>query len=138
MTQPVFIAGAEVGDGVAIRIRDITVTSIATASGHDSSPEGFCLGDPYVAGRCATCDTVWRSPAQRNPLRHTECAHHWPRSRDCRKPRQSPCKRKQTKPGTLVWQTRNRQPAGPVWLNPETEISAPEIRDAHEISGQLL
>jgi hypothetical protein len=22
------------------------------------------------------------------------------------------------------------QPAGPVWLNPETEISAPEIRDA--------
>jgi formamidase len=59
VTQPVFIAGAEVGDGVAIRIRDITVTSIATASGHDSSPEGFCLGDPYVAGRCPTCDTVW-------------------------------------------------------------------------------
>jgi len=26
--------------------------------------------------------------------------------------------------------TRNRQPVGPVWLNPETEISAPEIRDA--------
>ena len=26
--------------------------------------------------------------------------------------------------------TRNRQPAGPVWLNPETEIRAPEIRDA--------
>jgi len=25
---------------------------------------------------------------------------------------------------------RNWQPAGPVWLNPETEISAPEIRDA--------
>jgi len=59
VTQPVFIAGAEVGDGVAIRIRDITVTSIATASGHDSSPDGFCLGDPYVAGRCPTCDTVW-------------------------------------------------------------------------------
>jgi len=27
-------------------------------------------------------------------------------------------------------ETRNWQPAGPVWLNPETEISAPEIRDA--------
>ena len=27
-------------------------------------------------------------------------------------------------------QTRNWQPAGPVWLNPETEISAPEIRAA--------
>jgi len=26
--------------------------------------------------------------------------------------------------------TRNWQPAGPVWLNPESEISAPEIRDA--------
>ena len=26
--------------------------------------------------------------------------------------------------------TRNWQSAGPVWLNPETEISAPEIRDA--------
>jgi transposase InsO family protein len=26
--------------------------------------------------------------------------------------------------------TRNWQPAGPVWLNPETDISAPEIRDA--------
>ncbi|WP_227287953.1 acetamidase/formamidase family protein [Boseongicola sp. H5] len=59
VTQPVFIEGAEIGDGVAIRIRDITVTSSATASGHDSSPEGFCLGDPYVAARCPTCDTVW-------------------------------------------------------------------------------
>ena len=59
VTRPVFVDGAEIGDGVAIRIRDITVTSIATASGHDSSPEGFCLGDPYVAGRCPVCDTVW-------------------------------------------------------------------------------
>lgn len=59
VTRPVYVNGAEVGDGVAIRIRDITVTSIATASGHDSSPEGFCVGDPYVAARCPTCDTVW-------------------------------------------------------------------------------
>jgi formamidase len=59
VTTPVFVSGAEVGDGIAIRIRDITVTSIATASGHDSSPDGFCLGDPYVAARCPVCDTVW-------------------------------------------------------------------------------
>ncbi len=59
VTQPVFIDGAEPGDGIVIRIRDVTVTSIATASGHDSSPEGFCLGDPYVAARCPTCDVVW-------------------------------------------------------------------------------
>ena len=26
-------------------------------------------------------------------------------------------------------QTRNWQPAGPIWLNPEDESSAPEIRD---------
>ena len=59
VTRPVFVDGAEPGDGIAIRIRDITVTSTATASGHDSSPEGFCLGDPYVAARCPTCDAVW-------------------------------------------------------------------------------
>ena len=59
VTKPVEIKGAMPGDGVAIRIRDITVTSIATASGHDSSPDGFCLGDPYVAARCPVCDTVW-------------------------------------------------------------------------------
>lgn len=59
VTQPVYVNGAEPGDGIAIRIRDITVTSIATASGHDSSPEGFCLGDPYVAARCPHCDVVW-------------------------------------------------------------------------------
>jgi formamidase len=59
VTQPVFVEGAEPGDAVVIRIRDITVTSIATASGHDSSPAGYCLGDPYVAARCPTCDAVW-------------------------------------------------------------------------------
>lgn len=59
VTRPVEIVGAEPGDAVAIRIRDITVTSIATASGHDSSPEGYCLGDPYVAARCPVCDTLW-------------------------------------------------------------------------------
>ena len=59
VTQPVYVDGAEPGDGIAIRIRDVTVTAIATASGHDSSPEGFCLGDPYVAARCPSCDEVW-------------------------------------------------------------------------------
>ncbi|GAB4066415.1 acetamidase/formamidase family protein [Ancylobacter sonchi] len=59
VTRPVFVEGAEPGDGVAIRIRDITVTSLATASGHDSSPAGFCVGDPYVAARCPVCDQIW-------------------------------------------------------------------------------
>ncbi|WP_172329024.1 acetamidase/formamidase family protein [Mangrovicoccus sp. HB161399] len=59
VTRPVAVEGAEPGDAVVIRIRDVYVTSMATASGHDSSPEGFCLGDPYVAARCPTCDEVW-------------------------------------------------------------------------------
>lgn len=59
VTKPVYVNGAEPGDALAIRIRDITVTAIATASGHDSSPEGFCLGDPYVAARCPHCDALW-------------------------------------------------------------------------------
>lgn len=59
VTRPVYVAGAEPGDGIAIRIRDITVTSTATASGHDTSPEGHFLGDPYVAARCPTCETIW-------------------------------------------------------------------------------
>jgi transposase InsO family protein len=33
-------------------------------------------------------------------------------------------------PGRWSGKTRNWQPAGPVWLNPETKISAREIRDA--------
>jgi len=59
VTRPVAVEGAEPGDAIIIRIRDVSVTSMATASGHDSSPEGFCLGDPYVAARCPVCDTVW-------------------------------------------------------------------------------
>lgn len=34
------------------------------------------------------------------------------------------------KPERWSGKTRNWQPVGPVWLNPENEISAPEIRDA--------
>ena len=35
VTRPVAVAGAEVGDAIVIRIKDITVTSLATASGND-------------------------------------------------------------------------------------------------------
>ncbi|NLG70384.1 MAG: acetamidase/formamidase family protein [Firmicutes bacterium] len=59
VTQPVAVDGAEPGDAVAIRIRDITVTSLATASGHDRWVEGHYLGDPYVAARCPQCGTLY-------------------------------------------------------------------------------
>lgn len=59
VTKPVYIEGAEIGDGIVIRIRDITVTSLATASGNDSVSNVYCLGDPFVAAKCPTCDEVW-------------------------------------------------------------------------------
>jgi formamidase len=59
VAQPVAVAGAKVGDAIAIRIKDILVTSIATASGNDQWMEGRFLGDPYVAGKCAACGTMY-------------------------------------------------------------------------------
>jgi acetamidase/formamidase len=48
-----------VGDAVAIRIKDIAVTSIATASGNDQPMEGRFNGDPYCAAVCPECGTEW-------------------------------------------------------------------------------
>jgi acetamidase/formamidase len=56
---PVAVEGAQVGDAIAIRIRDIEVTSLATASGNDQTMEGRFHGDPYVAAVCAECGTEW-------------------------------------------------------------------------------
>jgi formamidase len=58
VTKPVAVAGAEVGDAIAIRIKEIVVTSLATASGNDRMMTGRFLGDPYVAGRCPDCGTL--------------------------------------------------------------------------------
>jgi len=59
VTVPVAVQGAEVGDAIAIRIKDITVTSLATASGNDVFMDGRFLGDPYVAGKCPECGTLY-------------------------------------------------------------------------------
>src|SRR5262245_3201655 len=56
---PVAVEGAKVGDAIAIRIRDIEVTSLATASGNDQTMEGRFNGDPYCAPKCAGCGTEW-------------------------------------------------------------------------------
>jgi len=58
VTKPVAVAGAEVGDAIAIRIQEIVVTSLATASGNDQMMMGRFLGDPYVAARCPKCETL--------------------------------------------------------------------------------
>src|SRR5580693_7931350 len=59
VTRPVFVEGAMPGDAVVLRIRDINVTSVATASGHDRWVEGHYLGDPYAAPRCPNCQTLY-------------------------------------------------------------------------------
>jgi formamidase len=57
--RPVAVDGAQVGDAIAIRIKDIEVTSLATASGNDQAMEGRFNGDPYCAAVCAECGTEW-------------------------------------------------------------------------------
>ena len=57
--QPVAVENAEVGDAIAIRIKDISVSSIATSSGNDQPMEGRFNGDPYCAAVCPGCGTEW-------------------------------------------------------------------------------
>ena len=59
VSQPVAVEGAKSGDAVAIRIKDIQVTSLATSSGNDQSMEGRFNGDPYVAPLCPGCGAEW-------------------------------------------------------------------------------
>src|SRR5699024_7998042 len=58
VTSPVYVEGAEAGDAIAIHIKSIEVTSMATASGNDQPAEGKFNGDPFVAGKCPNCGTV--------------------------------------------------------------------------------
>ena len=63
VTQPVAVEGAEVGDAIAVRIRKVEVTSMATASGTMTFVDGRYDGDPFVARHCPNCGT--RNPASR-------------------------------------------------------------------------
>ena len=55
VTQPVAVAGAKVGDAIALKIKSVKITSLATASGTDSPVEGRFTGDPFVARKCPNC-----------------------------------------------------------------------------------
>jgi formamidase len=59
VTKPVFVEGAEVGDAIAIRIKSIQVTSIATSSGNDKPVEGRFIGDPFIAVKCPGCGELY-------------------------------------------------------------------------------
>lgn len=61
VSQPVAVAGAEVGDAVALRLTRVQVTSQATSSGVMKFVDGRYLGDPFVAKLCPSCGTT--SPA---------------------------------------------------------------------------
>ena len=60
VTLPVNVAGAEVGDGLALHIKRIKVQAEATASGTDNGGSIGCfVGDPYVARKCPHCGAEW-------------------------------------------------------------------------------
>lgn len=61
VTHPVAVAGAEVGDAIAIELLKVRVTSDASASGVMDFVEGRYTGDPFVAKFCPQCGTA--SPA---------------------------------------------------------------------------
>ncbi|CAM3834315.1 acetamidase/formamidase family protein [Alkalicoccus chagannorensis] len=58
VTKPVFVEGADVGDTIAVTIKSIRVTSMATASGNDAPVDGRFVGDPFVAVKCPECGTM--------------------------------------------------------------------------------
>jgi acetamidase/formamidase len=61
VSAPVAVAGAEIGDAVAIKLRRVRVTSLATSSGVMTFVDGRYNGDPFVAKMCSACGAV--SPA---------------------------------------------------------------------------
>ncbi len=58
VTMPVAIEGAEIGDAIAIKLRKLRVTSLATSSGVMKFVDGRYLGDPFVAKLCPNCGTT--------------------------------------------------------------------------------
>lgn len=59
VTTPVKVENAEVGDAIAIKIVSVQITSHGTASGNDKVFPDRCLGDPFVAGKCPQCGTLY-------------------------------------------------------------------------------
>jgi acetamidase/formamidase len=59
VTNPIRVEGAAVGDAIALHIRDVEVTSIATSTGSMVEREGAFGDDPFVDHRCPECGTPW-------------------------------------------------------------------------------
>lgn len=58
ISRPIAVEGAEIGDGVALRIKKIKITSKASASGTEAPREGSFVGDPFVAKKCPGCGKI--------------------------------------------------------------------------------
>ncbi|AQL43259.1 acetamidase [Halorientalis sp. IM1011] len=59
VTKPIAVEGAEVGDAIAIKIRDIEVTSVATSTGSMDELEDAFGDDPFVDHKCPECGIEW-------------------------------------------------------------------------------
>lgn len=58
VTQPVAVQGAEPGDAIAIKLRKLRITSLATSSGVMEFVDGRYVSDPFVAKLCSSCGAV--------------------------------------------------------------------------------
>ncbi|GAB6860529.1 acetamidase/formamidase family protein [Haloplanus litoreus] len=59
VTRPIRVENAEPGDAIAVHIRDVEVTSVATSTGSMAEREGAFGDDPFVDHRCPECGTAW-------------------------------------------------------------------------------
>lgn len=59
VSRPVAVAGARVGDAVAIFIEEVRVRSVATSSGTMTTKAGAFGSDPFVDKQCPNCKTAW-------------------------------------------------------------------------------
>ncbi len=59
VTRPIRVENATVGDAVALTIRDVDVTSLATSTGTMREREEAFSDDPFVDHRCPDCGTTW-------------------------------------------------------------------------------
>jgi acetamidase/formamidase len=59
VTGPIRVENAEPGDAIAVHIRDVAVTSVATSTGSMAEREGAFGDDPFVDHRCPECGTEW-------------------------------------------------------------------------------
>lgn len=59
VTKPVAVDGATVGDAIAIHIRDVEVTSVATSTGTMEPREDAFGEDPFVDHVCPECGAEW-------------------------------------------------------------------------------